>query len=670
LAETQQQRATVGTMLNNIGYTYSLQGDYAQALDHYQKSLTVAESLEEKSSIAFVLNNLGVNQRLQGSYLEALENLQKSLSLREGLGDKWGMAETLIEMAKTHYLRHDYTRAVESTERAIKLAKEIGDREKIWEALTQSGIAHRALDQLTQARAEFEEAISTIEILRGSVAGDEQTQQKVFAGKVSPYYEMVGLLIDQGHADEALVYAEYAKARVLLDVLRNGKVNIIRSMTAKEQEQEQVLRQTAFSLNTQISAERLRQKPDAMRLAQLQNALQKAHLDQEDFQSRLFAAHPDLQIQRGQIPRFTVQNSGSLLPDSSTALLEYAVMNDKTYLFVLSRATDKAAVEVKVFVVPIKRSELASKVESVRQKLATHNLLIRESARGAYDLLLKPAQALLRNKSRLIIVPDDVLWELPFQALVTESNHYLIEQSAISYAPSLTVLREMLAKRTGHHLEGDSNTSLLALGNPALGQATIERAQTTRDQKLVPLPEAEREVQTLAKLYGASKSEVLIGAEAREDRAKNDAGKFRVLHFATHGIVNNSSPMYSYLVLSQGDSKEDGLLEAWELLNMDLKADLVVLSACETARGRVGAGEGMIGLSWALFVAGTPTTVVSQWKVDSASTTELMLEFHRNLQGSNSKAQSLRKAMLKLLNTNQYKHPFYWAPFVVIGDAN
>src|SRR5204863_8602681 len=120
-------------------------------------------------------------------------------------------------------------------------------------------------------------------------------------------------------------------------------------------------------------------------------------------------------------------------------------------------------------------------------------------------------------------------------------------------------------------------------------------------------------------------------------------------------IVNNSSPMYSYLVLSQGDSKEDGLLEAWELLNMDLKADLVVLSACETARGRVGAGEGVIGLTWALFVAGNPTTVVSQWKVDSASTTQLMLEFHRNLRSEAAGAKkrtrtagALREAALKL----------------------
>jgi len=302
--------------------------------------------------------------------------------------------------------------------------------------------------------------------------------------------------------------------------------------------------------------------------------------------------------------------------------------------------------------------------------LASHNLLIRETARNAYDLLLKPAAALLQKKSNLIVVPDDVLWELPFQAVVTDSNRYLIEQNTIAYSPSLTVLAEMIAMRKDRLRTSSNNSSLLALGNPALGETAVERSRVTRgNETLEPLPEAEREVKTLARLYG-SRSEVFIGSEAREDRVKNEAGKFRVLHFATHGIVNNASPMYSHLVLSQGDSKEDGLLEAWELLNMDLHADLVVLSACESARGRVSAGEGMIGLSWALFVAGTPTTVVSQWKVDSASTTELMLEFHRNRLASNSKAQSLRKAMLKMLNTNQYRHPFYWAPFVVIGDAN
>src|SRR5262249_16030129 len=154
---------------------------------------------------------------------------------------------------------------------------------------------------------------------------------------------------------------------------------------------------------------------------------------------------------------------------------------------------------------------------------------------------------------------------------------------------------------------------------------------TARDEKLFPLPEAEAEVKGLGRLYGAARSKIYVGAEAREDRVKNEAGDFRVLHFATHGVLNDAAPMYSHLALARGDKNEDGLLEAWELMRMDLRADLVVLSACETARGRFGAGEGVIGLSWALFIAGAPSTVVSQWKVESASTRELMLGFHQRL---------------------------------------
>ena len=131
--------------------------------------------------------------------------------------------------------------------------------------------------------------------------------------------------------------------------------------------------------------------------------------------------------------------------------------------------------------------------------------------------------------------------------------------------------------------------------------------------------------------------------------------------------------MYSRIMLSRGEKREDGMLEAWELMKLDLKAEMVVLSACQTARGRVGAGEGMIGMSWALFVAGSPTVVVSQWKVDSDRTSELMIEFHRNLVRNGrrgaamSKAEALRLAALKLRH-GRYSHPFYWAGFVLIGN--
>ena len=132
--------------------------------------------------------------------------------------------------------------------------------------------------------------------------------------------------------------------------------------------------------------------------------------------------------------------------------------------------------------------------------------------------------------------------------------------------------------------------------------------------------------------------------------------------------------MYSHLALAQGDADEDGLLEAWELMRLDLKADLAVLSACETARGRFGAGEGVVGLTWALFMAGAPATVVSQWKVESASTRDLMLNFHRQLRaprvkGKLTKAEASRQAGLKLMKNPETNHPFYWAGFVLAGDG-
>src|SRR6185295_6762118 len=195
-----------------------------------------------------------------------------------------------------------------------------------------------------------------------------------------------------------------------------------------------------------------------------------------------------------------------------------------------------------------------------------------------YDLLLKPAAAQLQGRASLVIVPDGVLWELPFQTLQPGPNRYLIEDSAIAYAPSLTALREMNKLRDRKKYAASSPT-LLAFGNPAFGQQNISRAKPVlMDAKFDALPEAEQQVDEIKQIYGAAKTKVYIGAEATESHAKAEAGSYRILHLATHGILNNSSPMYSYLLLAQsaGDSNEDGLLEAWEIMKLNLNADLVV----------------------------------------------------------------------------------------------
>lgn len=181
----------------------------------------------------------------------------------------------------------------------------------------------------------------------------------------------------------------------------------------------------------------------------------------------------------------------------------------------------------------------------------------------------------------------------------------------------------------------------------------------------------EKEVNSLAALYGAEHSQIYVKSEAREDRAKTESSNFKIVQFAAHSVFNDANPLYSYLLLSPNAATgADGLLEARELMNLNLSADLVVLSACETARGRIAAGEGLTGMTWALFVAGVPTTVASQWKVPSAGTSKIMLDFHRNLlrKGNTDKAASLRRAELNFLRNGAFQHPFYRAGFVLVGS--
>jgi CHAT domain-containing protein/Tfp pilus assembly protein PilF len=664
--------------LNNIGNVHYSQGDYAKALEFYQKRLTLSEALGDKPGIAVTLDMVGVTHYTQGNYAQALESNKKSLALAEEMGDKARVTNSLIGLATASRLQKNYTQALDFANRAMVLAKQFDYSQMFWRAQTVAGRSYRDLNQLTAARQAFEEAIGTIETSRAQAVGGEQDLSRYFSDKLSPYHAMIELLVEQKQYGAALGYAERAKARVLLDVLRSGRIDVTKAMTAAEQDQEHGFHNQLVSLNTEISRENQRAQPAPARLNDLRAQLQKVRLDYEAFQTGLYAAHPELKAQRGEIETLTPDQARALLPDSRSALLEYVVADERTYLFALTVDTAGITTELKVYPLAIKQKELEDRVARYRETLASGSPGFRQPASELYDLLLKPAAAQLQGRTSLVIVPDGALWELPFQTLQPGPNRYLIEDAAIAYAPSLTALREM-NKLRDRKKDAVSSATLLAFGNPALGKQSVSGAKPAlMDEKLDPLPEAERQVNAIRQIYGTAKSKVYIGAEATEEHAKAEAGSYRILHLATHGILNDSSPMYSYLQLAhaEGDRNEDGLLEAWEIMKLDLKADLVVLSACETARGRVGTGEGMIGLSWALFIAGSPTSILSQWKVDSGSTTELMVEFHRQLKAqmansadSFSAARALREAELKLLRSERYRHPFYWAGFVVTGKG-
>jgi len=197
-------------------------------------------------------------------------------------------------------------------------------------------------------------------------------------------------------------------------------------------------------------------------------------------------------------------------------------------------------------------------------------------------------------------------------------------------------------------------------------------------------------VKSLSLVYGAGRTRVYIGTQATEELAKREADKFSMIHFAAPARFNDGSPLYSQITLakSEDNSPEDGLLEARELMKLDLTADLIALSSSEPSQNRTSSGEGFVGVSWALFVAGCPTLAFCQWRVSAPSTTALMLEFYRSLKypvrgesaprrplleqaapGGIGAARAMQQAMLKLLVSDEYKHPFFWAGFEVLGNG-
>jgi CHAT domain-containing protein len=294
------------------------------------------------------------------------------------------------------------------------------------------------------------------------------------------------------------------------------------------------------------------------------------------------------------------------------------------------------------------------------------------------------------GKQRLIIVPSGILHYLPFEVLLTKGEEkalatmtpaqlpYLLRDYAISYVPSAAVLASLRNRPT----KSTAGKSFLAFADPVYGNLTelpSRLAQPNlsdafgeqRPWQLERLIESQREVEQISALFPKDQISLLLRDQAREENAKT-AGRFnefRFVHFATHGLLNEERPSYSGLILSlAGSRSEDGLLQGYEIFNLKLNADLVVLSACETGLGKEVKGEGLVGLSHAFFYAGTPSLVVSLWKVQDRSTADLMVNLYREIGRTQTKSEALRQAKLRLIQQNRYADPYYWAPFVLTGD--
>ena len=700
---TTGDKVGMARMLAQLGNAYFAEGSYDSAIESYRKSLVLREEMDDKAGQANLLTGCGTVYLAQNNPMLALENYQKALAIFESLGNKEASADTLTKIAETYLLQGDLTQTVNLAERAAGLAMEVESLNTFWYARLVSGKAQRALNRLDQASQAFTEAIATVESLRSQPASGEPTGRSALL----PYFAEIDLLIEQNKAAEAFDYAERAKLQALSDVLGRNSLKITGGMSPVEQGEERKLTAEFVSLDLQLERATQSRTIDKTRQATLQDQRQRTRLAYAEFHKRLYAAHPRLKVDRGQLLPLKAEESRSLIADQQTALLEYFVTETNVYLFVMTQGQAgrtaarrgkigvkaiEPAVVLTAYPLNIRGSELVGRVAQFQELLATRDETFRQPARELYDLLMKPAEEQLASKTKLVIVPDGILWRVPFEALESADDSYLIDRVSLSYAPSLSALREFtkpreriarVAKSAAIPRARSPRTStrtatqaLAAFGNPLLTKEIVERVEVTYNDETLPSSlERETEIEKLKTLYGDVQSRVFAGAQATEERAKLEATRSGVLHFAARAILDDTGPMYALIALAPGGSakQDDGFLQTWEIVNLDSQARLIVLSDSSIKRER--AGEAIIALAWSWFVAGTPAMLWSRWEVQSPGVTQLMVEFHARLRsrsklkGSFTKAEALRQSALTLRRSSDYQHPYYWSGFALMGDG-
>ncbi|HRI58593.1 MAG TPA: CHAT domain-containing protein [Saprospiraceae bacterium] len=368
-----------------------------------------------------------------------------------------------------------------------------------------------------------------------------------------------------------------------------------------------------------------------------------------------------------------------LYPDM--ALVEYFVGDSAVYIFTI-RKQDYSVLEVKKdfpleqWVAQLRQGMTAFQIDlEMAGKYDSLSILYTEAASNIYTKLVAPIAAKLPAK--VIVIPDGVLGYVPFEALLVEKpenptrwsqHHYLLNDHSVSYGYSATMLREMLYRKHKHQ----PATTFLGFAPIYDGDTTLLDSlfqyDDDRRNDLKPLPYSGEEVYRVANMM---KGQAIIGKEASKAAFTEKAGQARILHLATHGQANDRAGDYCFLVFAnQKDSAKYELLYARDIYNLQLNADLVTLSACETGIGELQGGEGIISLARAFAYAGAKSIVTSLWSVSDLKTKDLMIDFYKNLRKGMLKDDALRQAKLDFLKRNrgQAAHPFYWAGFVGIGN--
>jgi CHAT domain-containing protein/tetratricopeptide (TPR) repeat protein len=648
--------------LRFIGSVRQNQGKHEEAIAKYQEGLEMAVELGRQGDQMLLLNAMGAAYAQEKIYDKAEELYRQALELGERLGKRDETARVLIHMGGVSQIAGKVDAAREQYERALAMCRAIGMRAEEATALNNLGTLFLQIRDPARAREYLQQAVAIKEELRRTASG--AARRDFLASWISSYRWLIQAHHAAGDAAAVFDSAELVKARYLAEQI---------STRLPDEPQASGIRALQSSLGTKTAV------------------VSFANVDWQ---------HPlAIFVDRDTIRSYELDPSASAPKPLSLAGSA-------------SPTTENARGFVVVDAPGETRSPIAAHVEAYRwlltqSRLSTGQLEARKAiARGLHDLLLGPIAKELADKDELIIIPDGSLGILPFEALILPDGRWLVERFHVTYLPSLTV-KGLLDRRSypprprpllalgGARYAGGGSLPAKQPGSQPAAQVSTQQLQALRADaaRLLGEGKSARAVYaalglgwwpdlpgTLAEVASIGKgvpgSVVLTGADASERMVKQISrdralGQYRVLHFATHGVMVPAAPELAAIVLSEAGSttsNEDGYLTMDEIATLGIQADFVDLSACETGLGRIYAGEGVVGLTQAFIVAGANGLSVSLWQVADDSTRELMVGMYRLVteQGL-SYARAMTEMKRAFIKDGAYQAPFYWAPFIYYG---
>lgn len=674
-AESSDDASAKITAALMLGAAFLWYGDPALAQRHFQRAFELSSAAGYVDAAASALTSIAGTHapdeslriideglaRLPASGTEELLHFRASILMREGRFDE---AERDLRAAAAR----ERPSALTARSNAALLAWIRLGQQRYEEAAALAAEARRHNDTnadhleaaVLHCLGRPEEAVA---LLERSVRISSSNRFSIADPRTAPFNDWMGMeeellleiLVEQGQLVRALEVAEEGKANLLRNALEHGGAAL---MPEAGRQREQELEARIRELNRALVAGTRSDEESAA----LSADLIAARADLLEFRQRILAAHAPPPESS---PAATLAGLEQLPPSmDGVTILSYTQTKKHLVVFLIGAKEERGRRRIEARILPLSRRALEQKVARYTSFLGQRNLRVDSLGEELYALLVAPFESAVREARLLCVIPHRALWQLPFHAL-GRNGRRLMDDGPVFYAPSIAALARADSRRP----RTQGAPSLLAFANPEVGSETAALFRTFDTQTpLGAIPETEWEVRAIARIYGSERSRVRIGRDAGEGSLKREAAHYDVLHIATHGLVQDNAPMFSSLVLSSEDEAEDGLLEAREIVGLDLAADTVVLSACDTGKpGMRGSGDPVVGLAWAFLAAGCRTTVVSQWKAQSAATAKLMVEFHRHLAHGASKPEALRAAQSALRREPRYEHPFYWAPFIVVG---